>query len=254
MGERLSDGAQPGRRHAHPAVPGPDAAVEALLAEALRAAPDSDGERRAVAAFRAARDAGEHRARTRRGDDWSPRTRRHTARSLKATLSVLVASLALGGVAFAAIGSAGDDAGGSHSNPQQSASASDGRSAPPSVSPSPDASDDRDRPANAQDTEAHCRAYEKVEGRGRAMDSTAWQRLLAEAGGEENVAAYCAARTASATPGNGNGDGGGNGNAGGTEKAGKTPKAEGTARAEGTAKAEASAKAENSARGKAHNG
>jgi hypothetical protein len=46
----------------------------------------------------------------------------------------------------------------------------------------------------AADTEAQCRAYEDVEGRGKAMDATAWQRLVTAAGGERNVAAYCAAR------------------------------------------------------------
>ncbi|WP_177232765.1 hypothetical protein [Streptomyces sp. Ag109_O5-10] len=43
----------------------------ALLAAAVRVpGADTEGERRAVAAFRTARDTGTHRARTRRGDDW----------------------------------------------------------------------------------------------------------------------------------------------------------------------------------------
>ena len=250
MGERLNDGAQPGRRHAHPAAPASDADVEALLARALREDAQEDGERRAVAAFRAARDAGRHQARTRRRDDWRPRPRRHTpARSLRATLSVLVASLALGGVAVAAIGSARDGADDADRRPQQSASASEGRSATPSLTPSPDASAGRDRPADAQDAEAHCRAYEKVGGRGKAMDATAWQRLVTEAGGEENVAAYCAARTASAPAGNGNG----NGNAEDNANPNSTQRPERTPKAEGTAKAEATARAENSAKGRPAN-
>jgi hypothetical protein len=56
-----------------------------------------------------------------------------------------------------------------------------------------------DGPAAAQDTEAHCRAYEHVKDRGKALDSTAWQRLVAAAGGEDKVAAYCAERLARAT-------------------------------------------------------
>jgi hypothetical protein len=286
MGERMSDGGDLGRRRAHPgrtgsgpqgvsgsrSLSGPhgagdEAGVEALLAAALRGGTASDtdeGERRAVAAFRAARDSGAHRAaRTRRRDDWRPSGRRHASRSVKATLSVLVASLTLGGVAVAAIGSAGssaDDAGGGR--PQTSVSAREKRADAPSVTPSPAASAGRDRPVTAQDTEVHCRAYEQVKGRGKALDSTAWQRLVTAAGGEENVAAYCAARHASAsasssvspphgngqgnsgtaaeTPGNGNGNGNedGDGNGSGSSSSsssssGQEQKAENTSKAKG---------------------
>ncbi|MEU1182149.1 hypothetical protein ABZ464_31840 [Streptomyces sp. NPDC005820] len=258
MGERLNDGGEPVRRRPHPAgtTPAADAfghereaqelevqelearELEALLAEVLRVAggpvappAGSEGELRAVAAFRAARDAGAHTARTRRRDDWRPRTRRSTARSLRATLSVAVASLALGGVAFAAIGSAGDDSA-EAKRPERSASATEGRSHAPSLTPSPSASADRDRPVTAKDTEAHCRAYEQVKERGKALDATAWQRLVTAAGGEENVEAYCAAQTASAKnngeAGNAGNDAGNNGTTGATgkgqEKAGNTPK------------------------------
>ncbi|WP_340376676.1 hypothetical protein U5640_17195 [Streptomyces sp. SS7] len=250
MGERLNDGGEPVPRRPRPAGTGPaadaaDQELEALLAEVLRIAggpvappAGSEGEQRAVAAFRAARDAGAHTARTRRRDDWRPRTRRSTARSLRATLSVAVASLVLGGVAFAAIGSAGQDTAEAR-RPERSAPPSEGRSAAPSPTPSPAAPSapaDRDRPVTAQDTAARCRAYERVEGRGRALDSTAWQRLVTAAGGEENVEAYCAAQTAPArddggndggSNGNndGNNDGKGNGTTGkGREKAAKTPK------------------------------
>jgi hypothetical protein len=210
MGERMSGGADSGRRRAHPArtTAGPhgaDTGVEALLAAALGTGVSADadeGERRAVAAFRAARDAGAHRsARTRRRDDWRPRGRRHASLSLKATLSVLAASLTLGGVAVAAIGSGGSSSGSAaDARPRQAASPGGKREAAPSVTTSPAASApsaspaDRDRPVTAADTEAQCRAYEDVEGRGKAMDATAWQRLVTAAGGERNVAAYCAAR------------------------------------------------------------
>ncbi|MDT0434290.1 hypothetical protein ABZ439_31235 [Streptomyces sp. NPDC005840] len=50
---------------------GDPVALELLLADAMREeAVDTEGQRRAVAAFRAARDAGRHRARTRDRDDW----------------------------------------------------------------------------------------------------------------------------------------------------------------------------------------
>ncbi|MFI7500282.1 hypothetical protein ACIBVL_17620 [Streptomyces sp. NPDC049687] len=239
MGERLNDGGKPVRPRAHPVETGSavDAELAALLAEALRgpgghgaSEAGGQGELRAVAAFRAARDAGEHRVRTRRRDDWRPRTRRRTARSLRATLSVAVASLALGGVAFAAIGSATHDSGsGSADRAKQSASASGSGSVTPSLTPSPTASADRDRPASAQETEAHCRAYEQVEGRGKALDATVWQRLVRAAGGEENVDAYCAARTTSASASAGNGNGNGNGQ----QKTEKTPGAENPATGKG---------------------
>ncbi|MGW2043984.1 hypothetical protein ACWCPF_02205 [Streptomyces sp. NPDC001858] len=200
MGERMSGGAARGRRRAHPgdAGSGPHGAVEELLAAALRESDGPEavrdvGELRAVAAFRTARDEGAlQAARTRRRDDWRPRAARHTARSLRTTLSVAVAGLALGGAAYAAIGSATDGGDGDAGRPEASATASEARSAAPSGTP--DAPAGRERPANAKDTEAHCRAYENVRGTGKALDSTAWQRLVTAAGGEEHVPAYCAAQ------------------------------------------------------------
>ncbi|WP_155054343.1 hypothetical protein [Streptomyces blattellae] len=204
MGERQrGDRAVSGRRGTRPggAVSGPGrahdgAGLEALLAAAIR---DSDGqvgaegEQRAVAAFRAAREAGEHRARTRRRDDWRPREQRGVKRSLKATLSLFLASLTLGGVAVAAIGTAGTSSDGAGSG-QRSPDTSAGPTGAPAAEPSATASARPDRPATAQDTEAHCRAYERVKGNEKALDSTAWQRLITAAGGERNVPAYCAAR------------------------------------------------------------
>ncbi|MDX3568776.1 hypothetical protein [Streptomyces sp. ID05-47C] len=224
MGERTSGGGDAHRRHAHPVRSAPDTdghpQVEALLTRALRhtdVAPER--ERQAVAAFRAAREAGAHRARTRRRDDWRPRTQRHTVRSLRATLSVILASLTLGGVAVAAIGSAGSSQGSADdgARPTPSASAPDGRRAGPAPTVTSGTSAGQDRPPSAQDTEAQCRAYDQVAGRGKALDATAWQRLLAAAGGEENVTAYCAAHTASAAPAPENSGGG----EGGQDKSGE---------------------------------
>ena len=206
MGERQSDGGLPGRASRHALL---DAEVEALIVASLvRDGVDAEAEQRAVAAFRDARDAGVHRTRTRRRDDWRSRERRYLGRSLRTTLSVLLASLALGGVAVAAIGAAGSAADGSD----------DGRDRPPASSSAPrdpaetppghghgrgtgSAPTHPDRPAPAQDTEAHCRAYRQVEGRGRALDGAAWQRLMEAAGGERNVTAYCAEQLSEAKPG-----------------------------------------------------
>ncbi|QOV36054.1 hypothetical protein IM697_39495 [Streptomyces ferrugineus] len=187
-----------------PALALDDAELEALLSAAVLRGHrvDSEGEQRAVAAFRAARDSGAHRAaRTRHRDDWRPRERR-LALSVRTTLSLFLASLTLGGAAFAAIGSSGssdesDDKGG----PTPSNSALDRPTAEPSSAGS--AAEKPGHPDTAQDTEARCRAYDQVKGQGKALDATAWQRLVTAAGGEDKVAAYCAeqlARAATSRP------------------------------------------------------
>ncbi|NUS29876.1 MAG: hypothetical protein HOV92_37450, partial [Streptomyces sp.] len=198
MGERQNGGV-PGRRRVHPGagVPGPQGTngtdgaagpdgadgLEKLLAEAMRAHPfGGEGEQRAVAAFRAARDTGIHRARTRRRDDWRPRERRNAGRSLKTTLSVLVASLTIGGVAFAAIGTSGSTSHGS-AGPTPTRQPHSAASEQAGTTPDTATSEPSDRPVTAQDTEAHCRSYEKLQGRGNALDSAAWQRLIEAAGG-----------------------------------------------------------------------
>ncbi|MFF5494982.1 hypothetical protein [Streptomyces aquilus] len=216
MGERQSGGGH-GRRRVHPGagVPGHQGndgtggtagtrgtdGLERFLADALRVLPAGDGEQRAVAAFRAAREGGAHRARTRRRDDWRPREQRRLGRSLKTTLSVFAASLTIGGVAFAAIGTSGPSSDDSadrarERQPHSAASVSEQAGRTPDAA----ASAPSDRPVTAQDTEAHCRAYENVQGRGNALDSAAWQRLIEAAGGEQKVAAYCARQLAQARP------------------------------------------------------
>ena len=213
MSERLSGGGAPGRRRAQtgdalsgPADAGdsgdardaPDAGVlESVLATAIRAddlAPDA--EQRAVAAFRAAHSAGVQPARTRRRDDWRrPAEKRRSRRTVKLTFGVAFAGLALGGVAVAAVCSVGSSTHGTgtgRGTAHPSAVAPD-RPGDAGSSPSSSAGGGRptDRPVTAQDTAAHCRAYEQVQGHGKALDSTAWQRLVAAAGGEDKVAAYC---------------------------------------------------------------
>ncbi|MGW1163066.1 hypothetical protein ACWD5Q_19130 [Streptomyces sp. NPDC002513] len=235
MGNRHSarEGAVRRRAGTGGRMPGADGPVdtdglERALGRALRVhALDTSAEQQAMAAFRAAREAGvREQARTRRRDDWRPRGM-SARRSVKAAIAVFVASLTLGGVAIAAIGSPGsagnprDDAPERRhptpSVPQDSTSASDGTgpSRPTgSVSPS--------RPPTAKDMQAHCRAYPSVKGRGKALDSSAWQRFLTAAGGEDNVAAFCAdllsrtGRGAPGTPGNANnGDSANNANTSG---------------------------------------
>ncbi|MGW7262423.1 hypothetical protein [Streptomyces sp. NPDC054842] len=213
MGERQSDGRHPGSRAVPPVVAWPDAGtsppagadaeslVEALLTAVRDHPVDPRGEKTAVAAFLAAREQGAHGAPGRRRDDWRPREQRRGRRSLRAALGALFAGLALGGVAVAAIGPGGLSSGGDedrHGTRPSSAPADPSRTrsgatgAPGGTSPS-------GRPPAAADTEARCRAYEAAGGRGQSLGATAWRRLIAEAGGEEKVGAYCAGRRASAS-------------------------------------------------------
>ncbi|NGO14209.1 hypothetical protein G5C60_43115 [Streptomyces sp. HC44] len=186
-----------GERHGDPSL-------ESLLAAAVRAdVLDPAAEDRALAAFRAARAARTHDARSRRRDDWRPRAARRGRRSLRATLAALVTSVTLGGVAIASIGSGGTSGDGgdgprpSHSAPERSAEDSAGTAAPGQGDGS--SGKPSERPSSAQDTEAQCRAYDEVESRGKALDSAAWQWLVEAAGGEKNVDAYCAGHTGQPT-------------------------------------------------------
>ncbi|MEU0218704.1 hypothetical protein ABZ281_27970 [Streptomyces sp. NPDC006265] len=204
MGDRLSRGGATGRRRVHPgdAADGPwdpsdDTALHTALSAALSADdPGPGAERRAVAAFRTARDAGAHGARTRHRDDWRLPAPGRTGRPVKTTVAAVFTSIALGGVAVAAIGSVGLPANGTGGTTPSSAPARPGGQATqvPSDGPGRD-----DGPSSAPDTAAQCRAYERVEGRGAVLGATAWQRLVAAAGGEDEVDAYCAERLARST-------------------------------------------------------
>ncbi|MEU5294254.1 hypothetical protein [Streptomyces umbrinus] len=184
-----------------PAVNPSDLSELLAAAAAVRGgAVDADAERRVLAAFRAARDEGAHRAsaHNRRRDDWRPE--RRGGRPVRTTLVALVASLTLGGVAVAAIGSAGGgtrDEGAERGGPLPASSAPTGPAvAAPNQSGPAQADRGFRRPPSAQDTEAHCRAYDSGKKSGKALDSTAWQRLIQAAGGAENVGAYCAEQLA----------------------------------------------------------
>ncbi|WP_159535439.1 hypothetical protein [Streptomyces sp. Tu 3180] len=227
------------------------AGLEALLAAALIRDPvDDAAEQRAVAAFRAAREAGAHHARTRRRDDWRSR-RRLGGNSVKAVLSVLLGGLTLGGVAVAGIGATGPDTDGPGRDDRRT-QVSPGAPGPSTgeSAGAGSASAGPDRPAEARDTEAHCRAYEQVEGRGKALDATVWKRLTAAAGGEAKVDAYCAERreraTAGARPGGTPAPGK---NPGGTGRAGNSPSGDARDEAPATAPGNASAGAGGSGAG-----
>ncbi|WAU85317.1 hypothetical protein O1Q96_39820 [Streptomyces sp. Qhu-G9] len=231
MGEREGGDARPDRRapHSGRAAPagGPEAAAgpvagggseqpwgQGVFPATAGSGAADPAEERALAAFRAARDAGAHgAARTRRRDDWRPHAERRHGWSVRTTLVALAASVTLGGVAVAGIGSGGAsrDVGEERGGPVpvSSTPADAGTGAGPGrASPGPSGSaraggsggadDSSGRPSAAGDAEAHCRAYDSVRKRGKALDSTAWQRLVKAAGGEGNVEAYCAGRQAGA--------------------------------------------------------
>ncbi|MGW1493189.1 hypothetical protein [Streptomyces sp. NPDC002402] len=176
--------------------------LDDLLAAAARTEPAApQAEQRAVAAFRAARDAGAPAVPTRRRDDWRPARPRAGARWIKVGLGSFVAALTLGGVAMAAgaiPAPFGDAPGGPGPVPSASPSRGGGTTAPPhpfapvppKVGPTGPTGDER--PSAAKDQLAQCRAYEARQGRPGSPDSPAWQRLEDAAGGPDAVAAYCA--------------------------------------------------------------
>ncbi|MGW7403242.1 hypothetical protein ACWGI9_05815 [Streptomyces sp. NPDC054833] len=208
MGERLSGDGVPGRRRVHPGgVSEPwdaydSTTLEAVLAAAIRADDlKPEAEQRALAAFRAAHAAGAHRARTRHRDDWRLPEARRARRPLRLTFGAVFASLTLGGVAVAAIGTVGsstDGAGDGRGTAHPSAVAPD-RPGGAASSGSSGGPGKAGHPSTAKDTEAHCRAYEQVEDRGQALDATAWKQLIEAAGGKSKVASYCAEQLARAT-------------------------------------------------------
>ncbi|MFF8836900.1 hypothetical protein [Streptomyces sp. NPDC015130] len=194
-----------------------DEAVVVALRAALR--PDrpmgEEAAQQAVAAFRAARDAGLHSGtgapRTRRRDDWRPVAERRWGRWSKAALVALVSGLTLGGVAVATGGLPSPVSDAPEHRPEPSADAvvptprkGAVPPAPPSVrAPStPPVADaggvpgpnrtERVPPGAARSHEALCRSYEQKAVRaGGTWDPTALRRLVEAAGGEEAVPAYC---------------------------------------------------------------
>lgn len=172
------------------------------LGEALRQqAGDDRAEQAALTAFRAARTASDKAVRTRRRDDWRPRTRKQ--RWARGGALALAAGTLLGGVAVASVGvvdgarhhAAKVGTGNSTRRPPTPAPGEEGY---PSTGPGTAATAFPSHPGTAKDIEAHCRAYERIKGRGHALNATAWQRLVRAAGGEQQVAGYCAQLTGAA--------------------------------------------------------
>lgn len=200
-----------------------DAVAEALRA-ALRPNQSVSEAQQAVAAFRAARDAGMHAGpgapRTRRRDDWRPVTGRRSGPWPKAALVALVSGMTLGGVAVATgklpnalpdlserrpepgvstpVSASPEDATASPSSEEGVASALPSQPAPSTAPvretsvPGPTESE-QVPPGAAKSHEALCRAYEQSTGHaGGASGATALRRLVEAAGGKEAVPQYCA--------------------------------------------------------------
>lgn len=175
----------------------PTPTLEDLLAAAARPMPSSaEAEARALAAFRAARDEGASAAPTKPEDDWRSKNPAVGRRGIRVGIGALVGGVMLGGVAMAA-GAIPTPFGEPPLKPAPTPSASSrqavnpGEPEPPSTT-GPGSRTPGERPPTAKDDVAHCRAYESTEGRGGALDGTAWQRLEDAAGGPDAVAAYCA--------------------------------------------------------------
>ncbi|MFF1481662.1 hypothetical protein ACFVYD_29620 [Streptomyces sp. NPDC058301] len=210
MGERLSGDGVPARhRHGHAGGPvsGPgDAhdfgALEAALAAALRADHlDPETERRALSAFRSAAHGVAAPARTRRRDDWRRHEERRLRHPLRMTFGAVFASLALGGVAVAAIGSA--------ASPTERTDTDRATASPSAVTPTarggtalpvpPRRSGPGERVSPAEDTADRCRAYEQAQKDGQTLEETTRKRLVDAAGDKSKVSAYCAEQLTRAT-------------------------------------------------------
>ncbi|MFF3325602.1 hypothetical protein [Streptomyces sp. NPDC002889] len=219
MGDRAQRQPQ-ARSHSQPpaqwqARQSKEPSLDELLAAAARpVAGTPEAGERALAAFRAARDAGALDSPTRRRDDWRPRAPRLRAVWVKIGIGTVLGGVMLGGVAMAsgAIPTPfGEPSTGQSTAPGTSSGTSSGpaqqsASAAPSMSTAPTAPADKgtwgERPPTAKDVLAHCRAYKNQQRHGAAADSGLRQRLEAEAGGgPEAVTAYCARLLEGRTPG-----------------------------------------------------
>ncbi|MFE7707469.1 hypothetical protein ACFU6I_17050 [Streptomyces sp. NPDC057486] len=191
--------------------------VAALLAAVQRSGEAGPvAEQRALDAFRAARDEGAiapvSLLRRRRRDDWRPVEWLSFVRSARAMIVGFAAAATLGGVAAAAGSGAMptpfDDDGRDRTRPahpaRSASTASDAPGSPRSGAPDPAAGRTQPGPTElpgvgrsaghpdqAQDDEAHCRAYRPDQGKGKAADATAFDRLEAAAGGASAVPGYC---------------------------------------------------------------
>ena len=154
-----------------PADPDPDGqdSLGELLAAAFRPdAPDPAGERQALAAFRAVRDAGSQAGKPRRRDDWRPR-RRRTRWSLRTMVSGLFVGLTVGGVAVAGIGT-GSAPAADPERPLPSRNTTH-RPAPAVSAQAPGA--DSAHPERARDQKARCTSYEAGHGVARSERAAA---------------------------------------------------------------------------------
>ncbi|MFI6726476.1 hypothetical protein NRF20_17915 [Streptomyces sp. R-74717] len=198
-----------------------------LLAAARRTgALDPSDEKRATAAFVAARDEGAHAAVVRwrrRRDDWRPAKRRRGVRSFRVMLGGFVAAATLGGVAVAAGSGAipapfggGEPDGAQSVRPPRTSPATpggrpsgeeslrlDGDGTAPGATNAPGDVHPSGRPDRAQDDVALCRVYLSHRGSGKARDAAAFARLEAAAGGasEAAVTAYCDGLLGQPSPG-----------------------------------------------------
>lgn len=173
---------------------------------------------KALAAFRAAREAGDHAETVRRQDDWSRRRADAKApksrwpqpgrllpggRSARAVLGTVVAAMALCGVAVAAgtgvlsvppgLVVPGAGAPGLPTAPTgivTSVPSGPYSHSTPGSGGAPTADGDP-REAATRGSEALCRAYERAEGAGHVPDVDTLVRLAHLAGDDETVSAYC---------------------------------------------------------------
>ncbi|MET4921832.1 hypothetical protein P3L51_05630 [Streptomyces sp. PSRA5] len=176
--------------------------IEAL-ADAVRGDVEPEGVGRALTAFRVAGRAAEGVAprRGRRRDDWRPARRRFAALvSWRAALGAALATVALGGLALAAVPGVLADPPRPADAPVGSLTPRPGGDAPRTPGGTPEATRrNTSSPAASASASAHdpvprshaalCHAWSRGNGKHRG---TAFQQLADAAGGEGAVDAYCA--------------------------------------------------------------
>ncbi|GAA2919007.1 hypothetical protein ACFPN0_02235 [Kitasatospora cinereorecta] len=177
----------------------------AALADAVRGrdTPGREGEARALAAFREARDAGTH-ARTGRGrrrDDWRPAAgRRRAGSSWKAVLGSIAATAALGGVALAVgVVPVPFDRGGDPVSPVPTGDTPRSPAEPPAGLPVPGTTQEQRPRPTAPSASARGPADPGLVGLCRARSTgngdrtgQALRRLAEAAGGADGVDEFCA--------------------------------------------------------------
>jgi hypothetical protein len=174
----------------HPTVGGPDRLSGLLAAAAAPVRPgELTGEQAALVAFREAHPAG------------SPATRRDSMLKLAAAKLLTVKAAAIAAVAVTAAGGAALAATGNMPNPVAGLGSAPAEAAPTAL-PTPASAGNHGEADPSPSLEGLCEAYlaGATDNEGVALETPAFQALVAAAGSEDGVEEYCAVLVPDAVP------------------------------------------------------